>query len=56
MSNKGLLTIIIVILLGILGVVLIDASHHESPGEQLSNSISEAGEEIGDEIDDATTN
>jgi len=54
MSNKSLLTIVIVLLLGVFAFVAIDANQ-DTPAEALSSSISEAGEEIGDEIDDATT-
>lgn len=53
MNNKGLLTIIAVLLLGIFTVVLIQANE-ETPAEQISNSVSETFEEVGDEIDDNT--
>lgn len=55
MNNKSLLTIIAVLLLGILTVILIQANE-ETPGEKIANSVSETVEEIGDEIDDSTTN
>lgn len=54
MSNKGLLTVITVVLMGILAVLLINMEE-ETPAEELSDSISETIEEIGDEIDDNTT-
>lgn len=55
MTNKGLLIAIVVILLGILGVVFVE-SNDQSPLENLSDNVSEFDEEVGDEIDDATTN
>lgn len=55
MTNKGLLTAITVILLGIFTVVLIESTDR-TPAENFSHSVHELTEEIGDEIDDATTN
>lgn len=56
MNNRGLLIVIALVLLGILGVLA--AQYHEnqkSPGEKISEGISETVEDIGDQIDDATT-
>jgi NADH:ubiquinone oxidoreductase subunit 6 (subunit J) len=55
MGNKGLLTVIVVVLIGIFTVLVIQMNE-ETPAEQISNSVSETFEEVGDEIDDATTN
>lgn len=54
MGNKGLLTIVVVLLLGILTVLVIQMNK-KTPVESLSDSVSEAVEEVGDEIDDHTT-
>ena len=54
MSNKSLLIVIVVVLIGIFSVVLIQANE-ETPAEKISGSISETIEEIGDEVDDSTT-
>ncbi len=55
MNNKGLLIVIALILVGILGVLVIqNQQRQESPIEQVGNSIGEAVEEVGDEIDDNT--
>jgi hypothetical protein len=54
--NKGILVVIAIALLGIFGVLAMQ--YHEeqkSPGEKISEGIGEAAEEVGDEIDDATT-
>jgi hypothetical protein len=51
MSNKGLLTIIAVLLLGILTLMFVDFGHRD---QSLGSSIGEAVEEVGDEIDDNT--
>ena len=50
-SNKTLLIIISVLLLGILGLLYVDHSRQQTLGE----SIDEVAEEISDEIDDHTT-
>ena len=56
MNNKGVLTIIAVILLALLGIVGMQYyEDQKSPGQKISEGISEGIEEIGDEIDDATT-
>ena len=54
-KNKGILVFIAVILLGILGVMVYDSQIKKSPLEKAADSVSEAAEEIGDEIDDHTT-
>lgn len=55
MNNKGLLIVIALILVGILGVLVVqNQQRQESPIEQVGNSIGEAVEEVGDEIDDNT--
>lgn len=54
MNNKSLLTIVIVLLLGIFAIVAYEGMD-QSPGEEFADSVGEVGEEIGDEIDDATT-
>lgn len=56
MNNKGILIVIALVLLGIFGIMA--ANYHEnqkSPVEKISDGVSETVEEIGDEIDDATT-
>ena len=56
MNNKGLLVVIALILIGILGVLVANYREEEkSPGEKITEGISETVEEIGDEVDDATT-
>lgn len=54
MNNRSLLTIVIVLLLGVIGVMTVQMANHHDDG--LSGSINEAVEEVGDEIDDHTTN
>ena len=54
MNNKALLTIIIIILLGIFAGVVMQVTK-KSPAEQIANDISDVTEQIGDEIDDRTT-
>ena len=54
MNNKSLLTIVIVLLLGVIGVMSVQMADRHDDG--LVASIGEIGEEIGDEIDDSTTN
>lgn len=51
-TNRSLLLVIIVLLIGIGGYMVIEENRKpDTIGEQ----IAEIGEEIGDEIDDATT-
>ena len=55
MNNKGLLVLIAVILVGILGVLVMQYQERQkSPMEKIGDSVSETVEEIGDEIDDHT--
>ncbi len=53
MSNKGLMIAILLVLVGIFAIMIMNYNE-ETPAEQISNSISETVEEVGDEIDDAT--
>ncbi|MBL8639305.1 MAG: hypothetical protein JNK24_03015 [Alphaproteobacteria bacterium] len=56
MNKNALLAIIAIAVVGIFVVVLMNYQERkESPVEKVSSSISEAAEEIGDEIDDHTT-
>lgn len=56
MSNRGLLIVIAVILVGILGILAVQYQQREKPlDERIGDSITETVEEIGDEIDDNTT-
>lgn len=56
MNNKGLLVIIALVLVGILGVLFVQYKESQkSPGEKIVEGVNETVEEIGDEIDDATT-
>ena len=50
MSNKGLLAIIAVVLIGIFTILLIQANE-ETPAEQVADSISDVANNIGNEID-----
>ncbi len=55
MNNKGLLVVIALILVGILGVMVVQYQERQkSPIENVGDSIGEAVEEVGDEIDDNT--
>lgn len=56
MNKNGLLAIIAIAVVGIFVVLVMNyQDRKESPVEKVSSSISEAAEEIGDEIDDHTT-
>ena len=56
MNRNVLLTLIAVGVLGIFGAMAYEINERDkSPVEKISDSISEAGEEIADEIDDNTT-
>ena len=56
MNRNVLLTLIAVGVLGIFGAMAYEINERDkSPVEKISDSISEAGEEISDEIDDHTT-
>lgn len=55
MNNRSLLIVIALILVGILGVMVVQYQERQkSPIEQIGDSVDEAVEEIGDEIDDNT--
>lgn len=51
-DNKGLLTVIAVVLIAILGVVVYQATE-KSPGEQVADSVSDTMDDIGDAAQDA---
>lgn len=56
-NPNGLLVIIAVALIGILTVMVIQYNRDQaSPGEKIVNSVGEAIEEVGDEIDDRVSN
>lgn len=56
MNRNALLSLIAVGVLGIFGVMAYqEHERNESPIEKIGDTISEAGEEIQDEIDDHTT-
>lgn len=56
MNNKGLLIVIAVVVIGILGVMVMQYQKREKPlDERIGDSVSEVVEEVGDEIDDNTT-
>ncbi len=56
MTNRGLLVVITIVLVGILSVMVVRYQEREKPLDQrIGDSISEAVEEVGDEIDDHTT-
>ena len=56
MQNTNMILIFIfVALLGVFGFMIYEANQ-DSPTENIAESFSEATEEIGDEIDDSTTN
>jgi len=56
MNRNTLLIVIAVALVGILGFMVINYQEKsQSPGEKISSGLSEATEEIKDEIDDHTT-
>ena len=57
MTNKALLSIIAILLVGVLSIGVIHALDDNEPDstfENIGDSIDEAGEEVGDEIDDHT--
>lgn len=49
MDSKGLLAVIMVILLGIFGVLLYQATE-KTPEEKMADSISNTVEQVGDKI------
>jgi hypothetical protein len=55
MENKGLLTVIAVVLVGILALLAVQYNDRQkSTGSKIGDSVNEVVEEIGDEIDDNT--
>lgn len=57
MSNKALISIAIVLLIGVLSVAVIRIQNppkEESVGDKVTRSINEGAEEVADEIDDHT--
>ena len=55
MNNKGLLVVIAVVLIGILGIMVVQYQKREKPlDERIGDSVTEVVEEVGDEIDDNT--
>lgn len=57
-NNKGILTVIAVVLIAILGVMLYNMHEREENAgvvDTITSNINEASEEISDEIDDHTT-
>lgn len=55
MNNKSLLIVITIVLIGILGIMVVQYQKREKPlDERIGNSVSEVVEEVGDEIDDNT--
>ncbi len=54
-NTNTLLIFIFVALVGIFGFMVYEANQ-DSPAEQMADSFGEVTEEIGDEIDDSTTN
>ncbi|HRC26922.1 MAG TPA: hypothetical protein PKX87_05775 [Alphaproteobacteria bacterium] len=67
MSNRGLMIVIVVLLLGVFAIVAMQyGENRKTPGEKVAEGVSEAidnagdsiregVEEVGDEIDDHTT-
>ncbi len=56
MNNRGLLIVIAVVLVGILGIMVVQYQKREKPlGERIGDSVTEVVEEVEDEIDDNTT-
>ena len=54
MSNRTLLSAIVILLVGILGVLIYQMNRTSEP-ERLAGSVNQVVEEISDEIDDHTT-
>lgn len=56
-NNKGILTIIAVVLIAILGVLLYNSHQRENASvvDTITSNVNEAAEEVQDEIDDHTT-
>jgi hypothetical protein len=55
MNNRSLLIVIAIVLIGILGIMVVQYQKREKPlDERVGDSVSEVVEEVGDEIDDNT--
>lgn len=55
MNNRALLIVIAIVLIGILGMMVVQYQKRERPlDERIGSSVSEVVEEVGDEIDDNT--
>lgn len=55
MNNRSLLIVIAVVLIGILGIMVVQYQKREKPlDERIGDSVTEVVEEVGDEIDDNT--
>ncbi len=55
MNNRSLLIVIAIVLVGILGVMVVQYQKREKPlDERIGDSVTEVVEEVGDEIDDNT--
>ena len=52
-TSNIILAVIAVALIGIFGFMALE---QDSPSEEFAENVGEATEEVGDEIDDATTN
>ena len=52
MSNRNLLTIVIVLLVGIIAVLVIRGPEEANPND-ITQQLTEVAEEVGDEIDDS---
>ena len=53
MGNRSILVVLTVLVLCVLVVLVMD--YNRSPVDDLSGAVRETVEEIGDEVDDATT-
>ena len=52
MSNKGLLILLGVILLGVFAIIVVDAAQEpNAPGEQIANAANETSQVIGNTDD-----
>jgi hypothetical protein len=55
MNNRALLIVIAIVLIGILGMMVVQYQKRERPlDERIGDSVGEVVEEVGDEIDDNT--
>ncbi len=51
-TNKTLLILIVLLLVGILGVMVYQAQRPQTTGEKIEDALSSAGNDIGDAIED----